>query len=106
MSEVLYLNSSLSKQVSFRVNMRNILIYPEHPINLKFVGSPDTNQEGSHGTIATNVAVMRISWVDETRRKEALAVVWETVILVLVGTGKNWELTRWGSCSAHGEGNL
>ncbi len=32
--------------------------------------------------------------------------MWGTVILVLVGTGKTWDQTRWGSCSAHGEGNL
>ena len=43
---------------------------------------------------------MRIRRVDGTRKREALAVVWGTVILVLVGTGKTWDQTWWGSCLA------
>jgi hypothetical protein len=34
MSQIFYLNVSVSRQVSLRVNMQNILTYPEHPINL------------------------------------------------------------------------
>jgi hypothetical protein len=66
--------------------MLDISTYPEHPINLKFVRLPRYTCKGWHETIAITVAVVRTRGVHETRRREAIAVVRGTVILV--GTGK------------------